>query len=152
MVRFKRRYVLFEVNPSGGERLDHLKITEKHITQALRDAVQALYGDFGLGSIVKSLYMKRFTPVTRLGIVSCQRGQHALLTSSLATVKKIKDLNCSIRIVYLSGTIRGCLRKLEEYHRVQIKRHQGDLKSLQEGFDALALSLQDVKEEEEEDV
>lgn len=149
MVRVKRRYILFEIMPSDQrfERQIDLKLSERDIIFAFRQTILMIYGDLGLGSVLKSLHIKKFSSATRIGIVSVQRGQHTLLTSSVAFIKKIKDLNCSIRIVRLSGTIRGCLRFLRVYYKRQINQFGRNLKAIKEGVEDLELSLGKEKEE-----
>lgn len=148
MVRVKRRYILFEVVPNDDVlRLDiasvdkPLKITEKDIIYAFRQKILQLYGDFGLGSVLKSLHVKRFTGATRLGVISVQRGQHTMVTSSMPLVKKIKDLNCMVRIVRLSGTIRGCLRYLKVYYKAQVRMYKKEMEGIKAGLQEIESQL-----------
>ena len=147
MVRFKRRYILFEVVPHDRrqQEAEKINISEKEVVKAMRQAIHLVHGDFGLGSVLKSLFLKRFTPRTRLGIVTVQRGPHRLLGSSLAVICKIGQVDCSIKCLYMSGTVRGCLLYLASYHRCQI-RNERKLAAITEDIKELSVSLTNEKE------
>ncbi|KAI1288316.1 Ribonuclease P/MRP protein subunit POP5 [Halotydeus destructor] len=157
MVRVKRRYVLFEVIPSDQNMSQdyHIKLSEKEIIHAMRRMIEAKYGNFGLGTILKSLHVKRFNGVTRIGIITIKRGPHVFLTSSMPFIKEINSFKCSLRTFYLSGTIRGCLRKLKLHHQIQIKQHENDLekaKKLSEGFTDLEVCLKRADKDDGDEV
>ena len=124
MVRVKRRYILFEL--VFGCKDDSVNfdrsINERHIIQAVRDAVQQLYGDYGLGVISQSLVLKRFNKQTKIGILSCYRHSYRNLFNALLIIQDVLKVKCIFRTHHLSGTIRGCLRALAKMYKGTLKK------------------------------
>jgi len=131
MVRVKRRYFLFELIPSDERLLKSCKpldIEEKAIVRSLREKITELFGDFGMASVVQHMRLKRFNGVTRTGVISCKRGAHLMVMSSLPFIRKIDDCDCSVRLIHLSGTFRGSLKQLKKWHTKQISLWKKQLK------------------------
>ena len=129
MVRIKRRYILFELMPNN-DKLDELSITERDVLEAIRNVIEIMFGDFGLGSVLQSLQLKRFNRMTRTGVLATKRSVHRLVITSLPFVKRIQSTDASFRTIHLSGTIRGCLRALRIHHNKQIVKLRQELNSL----------------------
>lgn len=123
MVRVKRRYILFELVFDSKDDCTNFdrSINERHITHAVRDSVQQLYGDYGLGVISQSLVLKRFNKQTKIGIFSCYRHSYRYLFNALLLIQDIQKVKCIFRTHHLSGTIRGCLRALERMYKTTNK-------------------------------
>src|SRR5690242_17911049 len=99
--------------------------------------------------MARSLQVKKFSCVTRIGIVCVQRGAHYLLTSSLPFIKKINEVPCSCRLIYLSGTIRGCLKFLRAYYKKQMREFEGELGEMRRrGVTELSECLRNERVEE----
>ena len=114
MVRVKRRHLTLKIVPHDLN-LHHLApvpLEEREIVIALKLAIQTLHGDFGLGSCIRSLVVKKYCPSTRVAIVSIQRGPHTFLVSSLPLVKKIANIDCSLKLDYFSGTLRSSYKAI----------------------------------------
>lgn len=130
MVRLKKRCVLVEIvadNDGHGDAGESsLLFDESDIIVALREAILATHGDFGLASIINSLYCKRFSPKTGCCLLLCRHGPHYLLITCLPFVKLVKNTPCTLRLVHLSGTIRGSLKQLKKLYEHQIE----DIKSM----------------------
>lgn len=114
MVRVKRRHLAVKIVPHDLDvhHLAPIPLEEREIFLALKSALQTLHGDFGLGSCIRSLVVKKYCPTLRIAIVSIQRGPHLLLTSSLPLIKKIADVECSLKLDYFSGTLRSSYKAL----------------------------------------
>lgn len=127
MVRVKKRYLLLEVVPDEGLGAKSLLFDEGDLIVAVREAVLATHGDFGLGSVINSLYCKRFSPKTGCCLLSCRRGPHYLLLTSLPFVKIVKNTPCTLRLIHLSGTIRGSCSILKRFleHQIAYISEQG---------------------------
>lgn len=123
MVRVKRRYILFELVFDSKDDCANFdrSINERHITHAVRDSVQQLYGDYGLAVISQSLVLKRFNKQTKIGILSCYRHSYRSLFNALLIIQDILKVKCAFRTHHLSGTIRGCLRALERMYKTTNK-------------------------------
>ncbi|EEC07666.1 ribonuclease P/MRP protein subunit POP5, putative [Ixodes scapularis] len=117
MVRLKHRYILVEIlwkdwqNPS----IHQLPVAEEDIYGSVRNAIQYLHGEFGVGVTRFHLTIKFFNPYTRVFLLRTRRGAHTLTLSALPFVTKIKDDAATLRVLKLAGTIRSCLKFLKKY-------------------------------------
>ncbi|KAI8848877.1 hypothetical protein BC829DRAFT_393242 [Chytridium lagenaria] len=94
MVRFKNRYLLFEVTYANG--LIHETLHAGNFANAIRDSVELNFGDIGLGSIAGSFVVKYFSPYTGVGIVRVAR-DHVKMVWAAMTFK------CRISVVHVGG-------------------------------------------------
>lgn len=121
MVRVKRRYLTIEIVPEDGKykKNEPFQLNEHQLMGVLKDAIQDLHGDYGVGCVQKSLYVKKFCSETRIGVITVQRGPHVFLTSSIPFIKTIKQIECKIKLIYFSGTLRSSLKQLAKYYKKQ---------------------------------
>lgn len=114
MVRVKRRHstIVIIPNDSSVHDLAPIALEEREIVQALKNAIQSLHGDYGLGTCLRSLAVKKYCPSTRTAVVSTQRGPHILLLTSLPLVRKIGKHECTLRLARLSGTLRSSYKSI----------------------------------------
>ncbi|RWS23498.1 ribonuclease P/MRP protein subunit POP5-like protein [Leptotrombidium deliense] len=119
MVRVKRRHVLFKFVTS--DPFSELPFDEKQVLAAIRSRVHELHGDFGLGSLLMSLHIKKFDKRTHIALISCRREPARILMTSLPLVNKIGPHICTIQMLKFSGTIRSCLKFLTSYYEHENK-------------------------------
>jgi len=150
MVRVKRRYLTIHFNPEDPKITPSmpLEFSESDVVRALRECVHTIHGDYGLGSILRSLSVKKVSPATRIAIVSCQRGPHELLVSSIPLVNKIKETMVSLQLIYMSGTMRSSNKFLiKKYRRdnfdlmKRIKKEDGSSKRKLDTNDTVPLTV-----------
>lgn len=132
MVRVKRRYVTILIHPDD-PKVTILPFTDYDFLNCVKEAVSGMHGDFGLGSIMKSLRVKKFSPDTRIVVLACQRGPHELLTSTLPFIRKVKTTPCSLQQIYLSGTIRSSLRFLIKKYNQEVTDFNRTLETIRTG-------------------
>lgn len=118
MVRVKRRYLTIQFLPNDSK-VTRIDATERDVAHLIKEAVHTIHGDFGQGSIQKSLQVKKFSPETGIAVVSVQRGQHEMVTSAIPFIKKFKDMDCRLQLIYLSGTIRCSIKFLIKMYKNQ---------------------------------
>ena len=146
MVRVKRRYISFEIIPNN-ERLEKLSISERDIIETIKQTVGQLYGDFGFGSVMQTIQLKRFNQITRTGVLATKRNNCRLSLTTLPFIRRVQHLDCIFRIIHLSGTIRGCLKALRIHHNKQINKLRNQLNSshkiqnIEKGFKDIESSL-----------
>ena len=102
-LREKRRYLAFEVMSAS-------KIRRDNFISELQSASQSLLGDVGASQC--NLWLINFD-ATR-GILRCARDKTTLARAVLATIDKIERGNVSIRVLGISGTIKGVTEKFIE--------------------------------------
>lgn len=114
MPPIKRRYVLFQWQPVS--RNKSMKLSEIDLLDAIRDKILKIHGDYGYSAIYFSLHLKKLDPITRCGILSTKRDSNRFLLTSLPFIQKIGNLDLSIKIIKITGTLRGSLRALQGLH------------------------------------
>lgn len=136
MVRVKKRYLLIELIAQDDllDRKECFPVDELAVLNSIRSVVKTIHGDYGLASVYTSLHCKRFNKSTRIALISCLRGPHYLIMSSLPFVKTIDDLPISLNQLHLSGTIQGSLKFLRKYYYQQIKKSKYDLEMIKQSL------------------
>jgi RNase P/RNase MRP subunit POP5 len=157
MVRVKRRYFTLQIRSES-----KVSFSERDLIRSLKDTVQSIHGDFGLGSLLKSLAVKRLSLDTRTAVLVCQRGPHTLLSSSIPFVRAVKQVNCTFQVIHLSGTIRSSFKflvkkfgkdnkELESQLSGDLSKHKGKTKVKQESSPSKKKrKLESVEEDKKE--
>ncbi|CAG2109894.1 unnamed protein product, partial [Medioppia subpectinata] len=65
----------------------------------------------------------------RTGLLAVKRCHHTIVLTSLSFVKRIQHLDCILRTIHMSGTIRGCLKALRIHHNKEIIKCRQQLDS-----------------------
>ncbi|KAJ1941703.1 RNA-binding protein pop5 [Kickxella alabastrina] len=86
MVRFKNRYICFEVlqhnqcnalggvgKPSSDQRQHAFILSTRNINSLVREQVKLNFGDLGAGHIASGFQVKYFSSQTRMGIIKVPR-------------------------------------------------------------------------------
>lgn len=119
MVRFKARYLLFEILfEEEGVVIDSLSAGS--IASAIRESIELHFGPHGSG-LTTSMNVKYFSPLTNLGIVRIGRDHHRMLWAALTFMNSLKKLSCCIRVIHLGGTIKSTQKQAIEYNKRKIK-------------------------------
>ncbi|KAK4448072.1 ribonuclease P/MRP protein subunit POP5 [Podospora aff. communis PSN243] len=124
MVRMKDRYLLVNIvytdvlhgqakgpvsdlmlynQPTVGE------LKPRHLLEAIRGEVNALFGDCGSGAVERSLQVKYLSQATSTFILRISRDHYRLVWAALSFMNKLpfKDGRpCVYRVMRVSGTIR----------------------------------------------
>ncbi|XP_067679996.1 ribonuclease P/MRP protein subunit POP5-like [Haliotis asinina] len=115
MVRVKRRYLVCEVMAEDNTQLQNTK--EYDVYCAVSSAISRAHGDYGMGFLRTSLNVKYLNIGTGMAFIRIRRGAQHLLQTALAFVKKIGNINVSVRTLHVAGTIRSCQKFLIRYHK-----------------------------------
>ncbi|KAI8981770.1 hypothetical protein BDF20DRAFT_863134 [Mycotypha africana] len=111
MVRFKNRWVLFQIvhepviDPRGKVIYPktQFEVTDGMISKTIFQAVEENYGQFGKGQ--GTLSVKWFNPITQIGILRVPRDFTNMFLSALFFIRQIETIPCSFQILHVSGTI-----------------------------------------------
>ncbi|KAG5354866.1 Ribonuclease P/MRP protein subunit POP5 [Yarrowia sp. B02] len=157
MVRLKSRYLLFQVvypsdtlSPSEDAKARFLKIhrtsdasvfNARNLTQIFRDEMEDLHGHLGAGSIMTTLNVKYFSPVTSTGIVRVGRQFLREFWAALTNITSIDNSPVVINVVHVSATIKKC-------EMAAIERNQQIVRYLQKGGMAVKEEQVDMSDEE----
>ncbi|RKP20429.1 hypothetical protein ROZALSC1DRAFT_12723 [Rozella allomycis CSF55] len=110
MVRFKNRYILYEITFKDGK-IDST-LSDQMILKHLKDVVQLYFGNYGMCCLSSSLSSKYFNPYTLMGLIRAPREFFRLAWFGLSMLSSIYGRTCSIRVIHVGGTIRSCQKEL----------------------------------------
>ncbi|XP_076165897.1 POP5 ribonuclease P/MRP subunit [Ptiloglossa arizonensis] len=128
MVRFKNRYITFEI--TLGDKSDRpfpLKITTLHI--AIQQKVQQLYGDFGSAAIKAGFNAQYCNEYTRIALVKTRHGPHKFLLESIPRINDIAGRLVSVKILYVGATMKHCFIFIKEYQQKKLEQIWHTLKT-----------------------
>lgn len=152
MVRLKHRYLLFNIlyptQIKGSTAQKDVSInshapTPDYIDAGrfvghLRNEINVLFGDFGLGASLSSLKVIYFSTATSTVILRVPRAHYRLVWAALTHMTELpgsrrgeRGKGCVIRVVRVSGTIRKTEEELIRRARIEVVR----AKLIQEGKD-----------------
>ncbi|KAJ1831419.1 RNA-binding protein pop5 [Coemansia sp. RSA 2706] len=115
MVRFKNRYVCFEVlfdpalagSDASGQQPS---FTARVIYGVVRDSVKLNFGDSGLGLVLSGMQVRHFGAHSCMGILKVPRDHCKMVLSALALITHVHKHPCAVRVRHVSGTIKKCQR------------------------------------------
>ena len=99
-LREKKRYIAFEIN---SEKL----IFRQELVREISNSIISLFGDIGASQIRPALMSFE----GRFGILRCAREKTIETRSGLACINNIRGIRVSIRVLGISGTIKGATEK-----------------------------------------
>ncbi|KAJ3054113.1 hypothetical protein HK097_002633 [Rhizophlyctis rosea] len=105
MVRFKNRYLLFEITWEDGKILETL--TDRIVNSNIKESIETNFGDYGAGIIAGSLSVKYFSPYTSVGILRVARDHFHMVWAAITFITSIQKRPCVVRVVHVAGTIKS---------------------------------------------
>lgn len=119
MVRFKNRYLVIHISFEEGK----LENFNAHFVCAIiRDSIELNFGDEGYASIIPSLSVKYYNPLTGLGIVRVGRDHFRKAWLAITWIGDIKKQFCCIRTLHVGGTIKSCQKFAINYDKQEIRK------------------------------
>ncbi|XP_017790730.1 PREDICTED: ribonuclease P/MRP protein subunit POP5 [Habropoda laboriosa] len=131
MVRFKNRYITFEI--TLGDKSDRpfpLKTTALYY--AIQQKVQQLYGDFGAAAIKAGFSAKYCNAHTRIALVKTRHGPHNFLLKAIPTIKDIAGRSVSVKIIYVGATLKHCFYFIKKYQQQKLEKVWNTLRTERE--------------------
>ncbi|XP_073316264.1 probable ribonuclease P/MRP protein subunit POP5 [Primulina huaijiensis] len=110
MVGFKNRYMLMEVflDPNKDLMLDEpIIITQFNISKAIKDSIQANFGECGLALSQNSFQVKYVNPITKVCIFRTSREEYQKVWAATAMVKSIGNCPVVFNLLDLSVSIKS---------------------------------------------
>ena len=107
-LREKKRYLAFKI-------ISENMINRGELTGELLDSICLLFGDKGESEINPSLmsYDGRF------GILRCQKDRTTDTRAALACINRVRGGRVSIKVLGISGTVRGAMEKFIQQRLVK---------------------------------
>ena len=112
MVKFKSRYLLIEV-------LYEDKMLQKHdaskFAKIIKNEVEKNFGEINLGKINKNLQIKYVNNYTNMLIIRVGKEYIKLMRAALILINKIDYEKVRLRIIGISGTIKGAKKRATKF-------------------------------------
>ena len=112
MVKFKSRYLLIEV-------LYEDKMLQKHdaskFAKVIKNEVEKNFGEINLGKINKNLQIKYVNNYTNMLIIRVGKEYIKLMRAALILINKIDYEKVRLRIIGISGTIKGAEKRATKF-------------------------------------
>ncbi|KAF8071518.1 hypothetical protein FPV67DRAFT_1481520 [Lyophyllum atratum] len=124
MVRFKNRWLLVELIPTGENTGAARPIEGKHIWAAVKQSVLTNFGDVGWGSVGLSLTVKYYSPTTNICIIRVARDHHRIAWGAVTLLSSIEGVRYIPNVVHLSGTIKHAQLAAITHNREVIARYR----------------------------
>ena len=112
MVKFKSRYILIEVLYEGAKLQ---KFDESKFAKIIKNEVETNFGEISLGKINKNLQIKYVNNYTNMLIIRVGKEYIKLMRATLALINKIDFEKVRLRIIGVSGTIKGAESKATKF-------------------------------------
>lgn len=97
-----RRYLAISLDGDG-------VYSEQEVSDALYQAVQELFGDYGVSGLQPRLI--EYDEETSKGIVRCSRSHTREMRAALALITEISNSDAAVRVTGASGTIKSLKTK-----------------------------------------
>ena len=112
MVKFKSRYLLIEV-------LYEDKKLQKHdaskFARIIKNEIEKNFGEISLGKINKNLQIKYVNNFTNMLIIRVGKEYIKLMRAALVLINKIDFEKVRLRIIGISGTIKGAEKRATQF-------------------------------------
>ncbi|MES1909858.1 MAG: hypothetical protein MHM6MM_002549 [Cercozoa sp. M6MM] len=115
MVRFKNRYVLYQI--SWEDPLQSTFRTSKHVYDVVRAQVVRQYGQFPWGLLKRHTHVKYYNAETGLCIIRMPRDQSDVITSSVASIGTVAKRRVMFRQLWMSATVKQVHKAALRHHR-----------------------------------
>ncbi len=87
-----------------------LDVPDGVLSEAVKDVVQKIHGDFGRAAITTGLRTIYCNPETHVAMIQVRHGPHRLVSSSLPFLNQIRDEKVIPKLIYTGATIRHCFK------------------------------------------
>uniref|UniRef100_A0A0D6R3E5 Ribonuclease P/MRP protein subunit POP5 n=1 Tax=Araucaria cunninghamii TaxID=56994 RepID=A0A0D6R3E5_ARACU len=120
MVVYKHRYLVLEIylNPDREDK-DDGAFSDVAITIAIKQSLEANFGEHGLAASLIRLKVQYFNPVTKLCIVRCLRREYQKIWCAITLITSIGNCPAFFNLLDLNGSIRSCKKYALKYDKAK---------------------------------
>ncbi|KAA6422819.1 hypothetical protein WJX79_002499 [Trebouxia sp. C0005] len=115
MVRFKNRYILYEVIWKDGKADE--AINEAGLLAVFRESVAVNFGDHGVAKSAMSLSVRYYNSVTHLCMVRCGTEEYRQVWCALSMINEISSKRAMLHFLHLGGTLKSCQQAAIDYNK-----------------------------------
>ena len=112
MVKFKSRYLLIEVIYEDNK---IKKYDTSKFAKIIKNEIEKNFGEISLGKINKNLQIKYVNNYTNMLIIRVGKEYIKLMRAAIVLINKIEFEKVRMRILGISGTIKGAEKRATKY-------------------------------------
>ena len=127
MVKFKSRYLLIEVLYES-KKLQ--KFDASKFAKVIKNEIENNFGEVSLGKINKNLQIKYDNNYTNMLIIRVGKEYIKLMRAALILINKIDYEKVRLRIIGVSGTIKGAEKRASKFLEDFIDNSNKEIKEL----------------------
>mmetsp|Transcript_7190 Transcript_7190/g.13770 ORF Transcript_7190/g.13770 Transcript_7190/m.13770 type:complete len:140 (+) Transcript_7190:171-590(+) len=105
-MRFKNRYILFEVVRSTGA----TTISRQVLWKLIKESIEENFGDFGCSKLFQTLSIKFYSDLTHLLVLKVDRDFHHIAWAAISFIKSVKTERIMFRSIAVTGHLVKCCK------------------------------------------
>lgn len=117
MVRLKHRYIVAQVIVDTSNKFQPSKTTvnSRDIQSVIRDKIQELYGDVGLGEFGQASYIKYYdAKFSNILVLKTTREAQVKVHFALSCISEVSEVHLMIRSLSVNSCPRTCMESLKK--------------------------------------
>lgn len=117
MVRLKHRYIVAQVIVDASNKFQPAKTTvnARDIQSVIRDKIQELYGDVGLGEFGQASYIKYYdAKYSSILVLKTTRDAQIKVHFALSCISEVSEVHLMIRSLSVNSCPRTCMESLKK--------------------------------------
>lgn len=123
MVRLKHRFIIAQIiADAGGKVAGKATLSSRELQTALREKIQELYGDVGLGEFGQASYIRYFdAKFSNIFVVKTTRDAQVKVHFALSCLSNISGVSVLVRSLSINSCPRTCMQTLKQLFRVHFE-------------------------------
>lgn len=124
MVRLKHRYIIAQVIPVVDSRMQAGKngVSSRDFQNVIRDKIQELYGDVGLGEFGQASYIKYFdAKYSNIFVIKTTREAQIKVHFALNCISQVSEVPVIIRSLSINSCPRTCQESLKKIFKLHFE-------------------------------
>ena len=118
MVRIKHRYIIGQLLIDPNVMKQDVEYSMKDIIQNIREKIQNLYGDYGMGLIGNSIVIKYYDNNTKIFLLKTTREGLNQTWFALSTILEIKKIALVVRVLNICSSERTFPMELKKLYQI----------------------------------
>jgi RNase P/RNase MRP subunit POP5 len=111
-MRLKFRYLIYQLLSDGGDSKND-NISQRDVLFAVKDKVQALFGDVGAGLFGQGALIKLYDDYSRVFVLRVPREQEMEMRVAICSISQLRNSLVVVRLLAVCGCGRTALDKLK---------------------------------------
>jgi RNase P/RNase MRP subunit POP5 len=113
---------LIELHFENGRKIQTLDPGK--LVQTIKNKVQSLFGDIGLGKINKNLQVKYVNNITNLVIIRIGRDNLKIMLTTINLLNQLEEQTVRLKMIAVSGTIKKIEIKAKKMLEIWVNNYE----------------------------